>query len=71
MFCHETTRFTESFSRSTGSNSSWCIYIYIYIIFRILVNKGYHSVAIQIKILMDIPEQIWSAVERRNYILGA
>lgn len=39
--------------------------------FRVSVNKAYHSVAIQIKILMDIPEQIWSAVERENYMLGA
>lgn len=38
---------------------------------RISMNKAYHSVAIQIKILMDIPEQIWSAVEGGNYILGA
>jgi hypothetical protein len=35
------------------------------------MNKVYHSVAIQIKILMDIPEQIWSAVEKEDYILGA
>jgi hypothetical protein len=35
------------------------------------VNKAYHSVAIQIKILMDIPEHIWSAVERKSYMLGA
>lgn len=48
------------------------VYIYIYLfIFRVSVNKAYHSVAIQIKILMDIPEQIWSAVEGGNYILGA
>ncbi|XP_069696321.1 conserved oligomeric Golgi complex subunit 1 isoform X2 [Periplaneta americana] len=38
---------------------------------RISVNKTYHSIAIQIKILMDIPEQIWSAVEKEDYILGA
>jgi hypothetical protein len=35
------------------------------------MNKVYHSVAIQIKILIDIPEQIWSAVEKEDYILGA
>lgn len=35
------------------------------------VNKVYHSVSIQIKILIDIPEQIWSAVEKEDYILGA
>jgi hypothetical protein len=35
------------------------------------MNKAYYSVAIQMKILMDIPEQIWSAVEKDDYILGA
>ncbi|GFG34353.1 hypothetical protein Cfor_08794, partial [Coptotermes formosanus] len=38
---------------------------------RVSMNKAYYSVAIQIKILMDIPEQIWSAVEKEDYILGA
>ncbi|PSN54283.1 hypothetical protein C0J52_06981 [Blattella germanica] len=35
------------------------------------MNRVYYSIAIQIKILMDIPEQIWSAVEKEDYILGA
>ncbi|KAK7792119.1 hypothetical protein R5R35_009650 [Gryllus longicercus] len=33
-------------------------------------HKAHHSLAIQIKILTILPEEIWSAVEEENYLLG-
>ncbi|XP_066999265.2 conserved oligomeric Golgi complex subunit 1 isoform X2 [Anabrus simplex] len=37
---------------------------------RLSQNRTYHSIAVQIKILMTLPEQIWSAVENEDYLLG-
>ncbi|XP_046432315.1 conserved oligomeric Golgi complex subunit 1 isoform X1 [Neodiprion fabricii] len=33
-------------------------------------NEAYDSIVMQIKILMDIPEQIWSAVDTENFLLA-
>nr|CAD7402535.1 unnamed protein product [Timema cristinae] len=34
-------------------------------------HKNLYATAVQIKILVDIPEQIWSALEQENFILAA
>lgn len=36
--------------------------------FRPLVNKTVHGIAMQIKLLMAIPEQVWSSIDEEDFM---